>query len=80
MQLRYGMQHILSRCRNCYQWKNNVVIDCEIASKIKCMEIKDELKKNNVTNTNDSLAMDIFIEPWIDLQKRSKFVTREICC
>ena len=29
------MQHILSRCQNCYLCKNNVVTDREIASKVK---------------------------------------------
>jgi hypothetical protein len=49
------INHILSTCRNCYMCKNNVIIDSEIAGKIKralleniTKEYKDESMKNKV--------------------------------
>ena len=60
------INHILSTCRNCYLCKNNVVIDSEIAGKIKralaeniTKEYKDESMKNkvpaNVTTINQTI-------------------------
>ena len=45
--------HILSRCQNCKLWKNNMVIDIEIESKIKraLADIMSKEIKNKLTNT-----------------------------
>ena len=60
------INHILSTCLNCYLCKNNVIIDIEIARKIKrvlseniTMEYKDETMKNkapaNVTGIDQTV-------------------------